>query len=349
MILNEFLCLLLACTFRGQEYSVGREIQPDCGTRCICELNEANPELNCNPVQCDFDGPTCHINGDPHYRTFDLKWHHFQGTCEYTLTKPRNNNDFSVSARNAGHDGRVSCVAEVTVSVPGENFIAVLGRGRTITVNGAVHPNNGDEIIYENNDKTIQVTRTGGFPYVLLNGHGVKVFYDGVYRVDVTVSLRLQGQLVGLCGTNNANQGDDYTTPDGTILTDVNAFGDSWLVPSSTPGCTGVGKREAVRRNAPGVPGCTNDTAVIQEGQTRCSVLAQGAFLACNDLVDPATFIENCEFDYCCTDGEEREVGYCDNLEAYAGVCAIAGLPPPNWRQEFCRKLNLLYLIYMLA
>jgi len=101
-----------------------------------------------------------------------------------------------------------------------------------------------------------------------------------------------------------------------------------------------AGKREAVRRGAPGIAECTNDTTVVQEGQNRCSVLAQGALATCNRLVDPATFIENCEFDYCCTFGEEREEGYCNNLETYAGACAIAGVPPPNWRQEFCRKLH---------
>ena len=327
--------------FRGQEYTIGQEVQPDCGTRCVCQPGGM---LACNPVPCSFDGPTCHINGDPHYRTFDSRWHHFQGTCEYILTKPCANNDFSVSARNAGHNSRVSCIAEVTVSVPSENFVVVLGRGNrgTVTINGNPHPNTGNGLIFETADQRIQVVRTGGFPYVFLNGLGVRVFWNGFYRVDITVSSRLRDQLCGLCGTYNGNQGDDYTAPDGTVLNDVNAFGNSWLVPSNTPGCTGgnIGKRETVRRNAQGVAGCTNDTAVIQEGQTRCSALSQGAFVPCNALVDPATFIENCEFDYCCTDEEEREEGYCDNLETYAGACAIAGVPPPNWRQQFCGKLH---------
>ena len=219
--------------------------------------------------------------------------------------------------------------------------MAVLGRGNrgTVTVNGNPHPNTGNGMIFQTANQRIMVVRIGGFPYVFLNAIGVRIFWDGVYRVDIAVSSQLRGELCGLCGTYNGNAADDYTAPDGTVLNDVNAFGNSWLVPSNTLGCTGgIGKRDIVKRNPLGIPGCTNNTAVIQEGQARCSVLSQGGFAACNALIDPTTFIENCEFDYCCNEEAEREDGYCDSLEAYAGVCAVAGLPPPNWRQQFCRK-----------
>ena len=117
-------------------------------------------------------------------------------------------------------------------------------------------------------------------------------------------------------------------------------FGDSWLVPGS---CTALAKRDAQRTS-----GCSTDPAVIQDGQTRCSVLTQGVFSACNNVVDPTPFIEDCEFDFCCCDDTECEDCYCDNLAAYAVACADAGVVLERasfsklsaWRNFFCRKFS---------
>ena len=339
-ILAIHLISIIGCLFNGQEFQVGEQAQPDCSTRCTCR---AGGNFTCTTVPCLYDGPTCIANGDPHYLTFDGRWHHFQGACEYVLTRPCANNDFSITARNVAHNGAVSCVAEVTISVPGQNLMIVLGRaiGGTVTINGALQPNTGDGIIYQSNG--VEVVRTGGLPHVFLSSEGLRVFWDGNFRVDITVASHLQGQLCGLCGTYNGNRDDDYTDPSGAVLADVNAFGDSWLVPSNMPGCTGtaVGKREVARRNAQGIPECLTGplvNAIAQVAQTRCAVLRQGVFATCNALVDPATFIENCEFDYCCCPEEDRDSCLCDNIEAYAAACADVGVALANWRDGICRK-----------
>jgi len=219
----------------------------------------------------------------------------------------------------------------------------VLGRGDsgTVTINGVLQPNSGDGTIFQS--AGVQVVRTGGLPHIFLSTEGLRVFWDGDYRVDITVASHLQGQLCGLCGTYNSNPDDDYTDPTGMVLSDVDAFGDSWLVPSNAPGCAGtaLGKRDATKRNAPGVPECLTGplvNAIIQVAQTRCAVLREGVFAACNAVVDPTTFIENCEFDYCCCPDEDRDNCLCDNLEAYAATCADAGVALANWRDGLCRK-----------
>jgi len=168
---------------------------------------------------------------------------------------------------------------------------------------------------------------------VLLHTIGLKIFWNGKYRIHVTTSTLLLNELCGLCGTYNDNKNDDLQKRDGHVTTSVVNFGDSWLVPDS---CTSVSKRDAQ-----GVPGCSTDPAVIQEGQKRCRVLKEGVFSACNNVVDPIVFIESCEFDFCCCSDADREDCYCDNLSAYAEACATAGVTLSTWRNFFCRKLTL--------
>ena len=39
------------------------------------------------------------------------------------------------------------------------------------------------------------------------------------------------GQTCGLCGDYDGNPNDDFTKPDGSLVTNVNDFGNSWQTP----------------------------------------------------------------------------------------------------------------------
>ena len=267
------------------------------------------------------------VNGDPHYLTYDGYWHHFQGKCEYVLTKLCDSDEFIISAKNDGHGGEVSCVSQVTVSMQGLKI--VLGRGypATIQINSTLHSDNLDRTILSQNG--VKVERTGGKAVVTLSKPGVRLTWNGVYKVEIDVAERLFGRLCGLLGNYNNNSNDDITLRDGTKVT-VDEFGNSWLIPNS---CTGTKKRDI-----PKLPTCSNDPTVILQAHKRCNVTRQHPFTSCNSIVDPASFIENCEFDYRCCSEEEREDCYCDNLATYAAECAEAGRSPSNWRSFYCRK-----------
>jgi len=293
--------------------------------------------LTCETVPCSYDGPTCLATGDPHYKTFDGYWHHYQGTCEYVLTKPCIDDDFVISAGNIGHEGSpVSCVGFVRIAIPRENLEVILERGNfgNITINGTAQARLGDGVVYGSD--SVDVVCTGGYPNVFLKAQGVRIFYDGIYRVEITLSTTLRGKVCGLCGTYNDNVADDLQTLAGVVVTSVDEFGNSWLVPDPlAAGCEGTGTK---KRNAPSIPQCSTDPNITAEAQTRCNVLLQDPFTTCQGVVNVTQFIDNCEFDYCCCNETEREDCYGEALSSYASACADVGAQPSNWRDSYCRK-----------
>ena len=318
-------------------YEEGTKIQPNCTTRCTCR----NRQFECEAQTCLTDGPTCVATGDPHYQTFDFQYYDFQGDCEYILSTPCDSDEFSIIVGNTAHNEFVSCTEQVTILVPGENLKIVLGRGGggTVTINGEIQPNNGDEM--KGLTGGVEVVRTGGHPHVFLTAQGIRVFWDGSYRVEVTVSTAWQGRLCGLCGNYNNDASDDFMTPAGDLAATADVFGTSWVTGNTT---------DCGLLDVP--PRCSGD--IRADAELICSVLATGVFAPCNAVVDPTPFIEDCVFDFCNCNDEDRDDCYCSSLATYASACSAAGVPILNWRDFYCRKFplhNLLtnktYCIYL--
>ena len=174
----------------------------------------------------------------------------------------------------------------------------------------------------------VEVVRSGGHPHVLLGAQGIRVFWDGVNRAEVTVSTSWQGKLCGLCGNYNNNDADEYLGPDGQLFGDVNEFVSSWEF-GNTTSC-------GILTEAGDYLGSNRNTATI-----RCSVLQDAAFSPCHDTVDPQPFINDCIDDYCifCDDADKDDC-LCNSLATYASVCAAAGIVLQNWRDSYCCEFN---------
>jgi len=306
----------------GVQYRENDIIQRDCDTRCICR----NGFFECEPQMCITDGATCQAYGDPHYRTFDTRYFDFQGNCEYILTQSCNTTEFAVIVANSAHNEHVSCTESVRVVVPGEHVDIILGRGGTVTINGELRPNNGDDIILRSGQ--VEVVRAGGHPHVILESSGIRVSWDGLYHVDVTVSTRWRGNLCGLCGDYNGDPNNDFQMPNYLLADSANEFGSSWqLISNISRIC---------------IPPDSNPCPVelSAEAQSRCAILRGDVFSACSSIIDPLPFIANCEFDYCNCNDDNREECYCNSVAAYAGACAASGVVIQNWRTNTCCKLH---------
>ena len=246
-----------------------------------------------------------------------MRYYDFQGNCEYILSQPCDSMDFAVIVGNDRCNSRATCTNFVRVVVPGENLDMLLGRGGTVTINDIPQANNGDEVILTSGG--VEVVRVGGRPHVLLNDLGVKVTWDGRYRVEVTVSTSWRGRLCGLCGNYNGDPDDDFMTPNNESVSDPNEFGISWLLLSNI---------STLCQQYPPPPGpCPDDIMAI--AVERCSVLEGGRFTPCNDIVSPTTFVQSCIYDYCHSDEENREHFFHSSIGTYTAVCAGGGTVIP--------------------
>jgi len=305
----------------GNRYNEGDQIQPNCSSRCIC----CDGEFVCQSQDCITDGATCYAWGDPHYRTFDLKKFDFQGTCEYVLTQSCNSSEFVVSASNRAHNSYVSCTDLVRVVVPDSNLEIILRRAGAVMINNRMHSNADDGILLQTDN--VEIVKIGRQVHVILITLGVRVSWDGLYRVDVTVSTSWRGRLCGLCGNYNDNPNDDFMTPASILTPSPSLFSQSWAINNE------VG---SVCEDLPSPGPCPAD--VMADAQTRCAALRETYFSSCNDMVDPTDFIESCVYDYCHCNEVDREECYCNSLAAYARACSTNGIILQSWRTNFCCK-----------
>ena len=310
--------MYVVCTFMAINYEEGAQIQPYCNMRCICQ----NGEFQCTTQRCLFEGDLCYASGDPHYYTFDGRHYNFQGVCEYVLTQPCQSNEFSVIVTNTAHNQYVSCTSAVRVLVPHENLDILLQRGGSIMINDRLQFNNGDRVILQSNDA--MVTIVGGHPHVFLTRSGIEVFFDGRYRATVKASSVWNGMLCGLCGNYNGYPSDDFQSANGTLITSPDDFGYEW---STSRGHDGCGLLEIPIQ-------CTAST--MAEAESRCAMLQQGALAACNNVLDPVSFISDCVYDYCHCNEEDKEECFCESLSSYAGACANNGIVISDWRTSVC-------------
>ena len=315
-------CLSAVCSFKGIKYIEGTQIQPNCTTRRFCQ----NGEFHCITQSCLFRGHFCYASGDRHYSTFDQRHYDFQGVCEYVLTQPCDSNNFSIIVTNTALNQFVSRTSSVRVLVPHERLDILLGRGGSVTVNEQPQFINSDKIILHYSETVL--TRIGGHPYVFLTRSGIEVFFDGRSRVAIKASLVWKGKLCGLCGNYNGDPSDDFKTPNGALVSSPNDFGSKWLSSTNHEDCSLI------------EPPSKCLATTMAEARLKCSILQQGTFNVCKIAVDPKPFIDDCVYDWCYCNEDDKENCFCDSLSSYAAACANNNITIPQWRNSFCSKLH---------
>uniref|UniRef100_A0ABM5GLJ4 Kielin/chordin-like protein isoform X1 n=1 Tax=Pogona vitticeps TaxID=103695 RepID=A0ABM5GLJ4_9SAUR len=319
------------CSHRGQTFGANERWQVDECTTCTCLSGEVHCRTErCPPTACAADEmptlipgmccphcvprpATCVVFGDPHYRTFDGRMVHFQGSCTYVLAQDCDGGDFSIHVTNddRGRQG-VSWTKEVTVLV-GDSTVRLL-QDRVVMVDAqtVTLPFLKEPHLY------IELKATT----LLLNTNiGVKVLWNGRSHLEVSVAGTYKGQTCGLCGNFNSYPQDDLRLRSGQLTLSEASFGNSWKVTSA---------------NSTDRGSCADGTDVDpckeagyrsrKEANARCKALKLPPFERCHAAVPPEPFFASCVYDLCACGAAAAEDCLCEALEAYAAECRHAGL-----------------------
>lgn len=178
-----------------------------------------------------------------------------------------------------------------------------------------------------------------GSDIVVETDFGLRVAYDLMYYVRVTVPGSYQQHLCGLCGDYNGNPTDDFQKPDGSQATDPNDFGNSWEEDAPGSSCQSPPDCSTWDGDICEDNKCSEELETQYKGEEYCGFLtsATGPLASCHALLDPTGFLKDCVFDLCQSKGSLDIL--CSNLHAYVSACQAAGGQVDSWRNDtFCRE-----------
>ncbi|CAD5119519.1 DgyrCDS8121 [Dimorphilus gyrociliatus] len=288
----------------------------------------------------------CTCFGDPHCVSFDKKWNHFQGDCQYVLARdgcenglPKQAAEFQVIQQNwrgaAETIGRVSWTKEV--------YVFIYGQKLSLLQKGIVYYN-GVKIIRlpSRPHAAINIKRSGRFIHVTTTS-GLEVKWSGDDKVEVIVPADMKTKMCGICGNYNGNATDDWMVaegcPDsgyGKLTDNVVTFGQSWEYLQSGEEC----KKDCDATNEP----LCNEQEQIQATIVCKELFSKlGRFKSClKKMTDEEiqNYIYACEFDLCHTD-DNMQLALCSVAQSLVDRCQEdLKIPIRNWRSsEFCPLL----------
>ena len=299
-----------------------------------------------NGEDCVPSGTTAQVTGDPHYRTFDGLFHHFQGQCEYVLVKSYNSK-FVVHVLNE-HRGKVNATWTRAVAVRIEcGPVVKLLPGLSMVVNGKLIR----RLPYSDPTGQAVLRRIGSKIVLHLVNLEVVVSFDGIHLVEVTVSDSYRNVLAGLFGNFNGDSTDDLTAENGTVWTAnssqhfgsfesrraYNEFGKSWAVLPQ--------HRLLLNRNVsctdplppPPFP-CDMKPEIERKASKYCSFMSSrhGPYTACFPVLSPDIYFQSCVFDICACGGK-TECG-CAAVSGYEQACKTLGIHNVGTVLDECGK-----------
>ncbi|XP_051705925.2 mucin-19 [Oryctolagus cuniculus] len=299
------------CSFGGREYDQGSVTSVGCN-ECTCTKGS----WNCTQDECQT---TCHIYGEGHIRTFDGLSYSFDGLCQYSFLEDYcggENGTFRILTESVPccEDG-LTCSRKIIVALQDQNIVLQDGKvtalRTTDSQNCALSPNSFS-------------VHTVGLYLVLKFANGISVIWDKNTRVSVILDPRWHGKVCGLCGNNNGDLQDDFTTRYSSVAAGALEFGNSWKT-----------SQECSDTAAPSFP-CDSNPYCKAWAVRKCEILRDSTFRDCHSKVDPIAYYNACVEEACACDMEGKYQGFCTSVAMYAEACSAAGACVSWRRPDLC-------------
>ncbi|XP_033619785.1 mucin-19 [Fukomys damarensis] len=295
------------CSFGQREYDQGSVTSVGCN-ECTC----IKGSWNCTQNECQT---TCHIYGDGHVRTFDGQSYSFDGLCQYSFLEDycgQENGTFRILTESIPccEDG-LTCSRKIIVALQDQNI--VLQDGKVTTVKTA------ESEACELSENAYSI-HTVGLYLILKLQNGIILIWDKYTKISVVLDPKWHGKVCGLCGNNNGDLKDDFTTRYASIAAGALEFGNSW---KTSQECS-----DTVTQSFP----CDSNPYCKDWAVRKCEILRDNTFRDCHSKVDPSTYYNACIEEACACDMEGKYLGFCTVVAMYAETCNAAGVCVP-WRK----------------
>ncbi|XP_063798276.1 IgGFc-binding protein-like [Pseudophryne corroboree] len=332
------------CVYQDKYYQNNEVFYPkgqcnetcQCGADGIvkCQSERCGPEEKCKLVNGAWGCQSkksgrCEASGDPHYISFDGLKFDFRGTCTYTFAKVVVDDlrlvNFSVVVENESYgNGNLAVTKLVVVSVYGYTVAIARDMRSAVKVDGELN-----KLPLTLEDNGIVVNQEGN-NVVLQTDFGLKILYDTIYHVVLSIPSSYCGKMGGLCGNFNGEIKDEFQLPSKVIANSVNEFGAAWKVSMAGAKCRdGCDDGEC--------PVCGHAKLQPFKATSSCGMITNpaGPFKDCHSKINPTEYFNHCIYDSCAVDGKDDIV--CKGIQAYAAACHTVGATLSSWRRPaFC-------------
>ncbi|XP_047659780.1 mucin-2-like [Tachysurus fulvidraco] len=282
------------CVHRGNIYAPRDKRSTKCQT-CECIEGKWICSANTCMTPCIIEGWFV--------TTFDGKQYSLPGTCTYVASRGLN---WTITVRFSA-----MTIEEIYLDVYQERYIFSLNSVQ----------------LRENEITATDLSQTEHVTVYWQSSMFVKVQTSFGMKMQVQVSPEVQMYLYliqnvvskGLCGSNNNNTEDDFTTSSGIVENSAQPFALSWTLGD----CTANNPYSCIN---------TNNELFAED---KCSQLTNtsGVFALCHEYVPVNSYLDACIRRTCqASSGLQEHV--CVGLGNYAKACASQGIIIGDWRAE---------------
>uniref|UniRef100_A0A669BBI9 VWFD domain-containing protein n=1 Tax=Oreochromis niloticus TaxID=8128 RepID=A0A669BBI9_ORENI len=283
------------CVFSGRTYLTGDIRKTKCQA-CICD----GGRWHCSENSCPGG---CHIEGQ-FVTTFDGKKYVVPGKCTYVASQGLN---WTI---NVEFSGKHASIKRVILQIFQEMY--------TFTHNMVKFEDQEITELHQS-DRALVFWQSSMYVEVHTSfGMKIQVQVSPEIQLYITPPGNHTGMISGLCGNNNNDTTDDFTSSSGIIENSPEPFALSWSVGPCTP-------------NIP--PTCINTDNEIFADE-KCSVLNNpaGIFAKCHGYIPTDQFHTACIL-RTCNCGTSLVQCLCVALGNYAKACASLGVELGDWRK----------------